>query len=148
MSTSSVRLSFTPGARPEQPTTDVQAQIVTVTVRVGETTTADLLTELGAPSQTFEKVDDRLGIHRTAAGAGGESEDEGVGGVGQLCALFQQLPSSDYADGSRFLNADFWNYFHLGLDVLILPTAAGHIAHKLVLHSNLVSLPLGCLNQS
>jgi hypothetical protein len=86
-SSSSISLVFAAFAGADRQRTElVSAHGVTVHISVGETTTADLLAELGAPSQTFEKVDDRLGIHRPASSAGAGTEDESAGGVGQPCS--------------------------------------------------------------
>lgn len=99
-----------------------------------------MLAELGSPSQTFEKVDDRLGIHRPASDTGMGAEDDGVRAVGQPCEsrLFILSQQPTWLKQHAVL-VDFWNYFNLGLDILILPTAVGHLVHKIVLHSNLVS---------
>lgn len=49
-----------------------------VHVAVGQTTTSDLLADLGTPGKVFEKTDDRLGIHRAALSADEQTDAEGA----------------------------------------------------------------------
>ncbi|BGP50165.1 hypothetical protein JCM10450v2_006076 [Rhodotorula kratochvilovae] len=99
-----VQLHFFPPASPDAPA------IPPVELRIGTTTSEDILCELGAAIRTFWKEDDRLSIH--TASLGGSSSD----------------PSLDP-------NPYFLSYPHLGLTLLLASTT--HILLKIILHSNL-----------
>ncbi|GAA5959588.1 hypothetical protein JCM8115_003762 [Rhodotorula mucilaginosa] len=89
---------------------------VVVVLEIGETTSEDILCELGSAVRTFWKEDDRLAIHTAAA-------------VG--------APSSSFSSASKAAlepNPYFLSYPHLGLTLLISPSS--HLLEKVILHSN------------
>jgi len=83
-----------------------------VFVEIGATTAQDLFVDLGAPSRTHYREDDRMHIHSRL-----KSNDE------------------DDDDSSYFLN-----YFNRGIDFLI--SGSTHIVRKIILHTNIPGSPL------
>ncbi|KAJ1564506.1 hypothetical protein HK405_014686, partial [Cladochytrium tenue] len=71
----------------------------------------DVLAALGAPARVFAKDDDKMRIHRAAAAA---------------------APAVDWRPSC--VPDAVWNYFHLGLDVVM--DGERHVAVKFVLHAN------------
>ena len=67
-------------------------------------TTQDILVELGPPSDIMYKQDDKMGIHRIKS--------------------HHSLSLADY----------FWNYYDLGIDILM--DGDKHVAKKIILHTN------------
>ncbi|KAM0790133.1 hypothetical protein ACM66B_005456 [Microbotryomycetes sp. NB124-2] len=96
----STRLEFRPSAQQAEPPRPIL-------IRLSETSTEDLLCDLGHPNRSFWKEDDRMSIH---------SE-----------------PSS--VDPTILPNAYFWSYPQHGLTFMLDPTR--HVVIKLILHSNL-----------
>jgi Uncharacterised protein family (UPF0183) len=96
-------------------------------VRLGETTAQDLMVDLGPPLRTHYKEDERMTIHSTsqASERGMESECRSI-----WFGTWYRL---------RHHHADFYNYFQHGLDFLI--SGPSHIVKKIVIHSNVVSIP-------
>ncbi|KAI5475626.1 hypothetical protein MNV49_001087 [Pseudohyphozyma bogoriensis] len=80
-----------------------------ISLVLGQTTSEDLLCELGSPIRSFWKEDDRMSIHTTS--------------------------SSTTSDPSLLPNPYFTSYPHLGLTFLLDPTS--HVLLKIILHSNL-----------
>ncbi|KAK9475542.1 uncharacterized protein V1510DRAFT_358737, partial [Dipodascopsis tothii] len=79
---------------------------------LGHTTMQDTMLLLGVPSETYNKHDSRLSIHRLP-----HKQDDSLGATDDdACAIF-------------------FNYFGHGIDVLF--SAETHTAQKLVLHGNL-----------
>ncbi|KAG8218590.1 hypothetical protein J3R82DRAFT_4231 [Butyriboletus roseoflavus] len=81
-------------------------------VRLGKTTAQDLNVDLGTPSRTYYKDDERMAIHSPNP----QLEDESQ--------------STDY----------FYNYFGHGIDFLI--SGQTHLVRKIILHSNVPGSPL------
>jgi hypothetical protein len=89
-----------------------------------------VLAELGPPTSIFEKVEDKMKIHRASP-----TEFDGtVGGGGGR----QGCGGSPSRGGKSTLSGDppdyFLNYFHLGMDVLI--DGKYHTVKKCIVHSN------------
>ncbi|CED82063.1 Uncharacterized conserved protein [Phaffia rhodozyma] len=80
-------------------------------IKLNETTSTDLLVELGPPLRSFWKEDSRLRIHYL--GDSEQSEDE---------------------DGFDGQGCYFWNYLQYGIDFLLSPS---HMVIKMIFHSNL-----------
>ncbi|BGP26270.1 UPF0183 family protein [Rhodotorula toruloides] len=100
-----VRLNFHPS--PDQ-------LLPPVELKIGETTSEDILCELGSAIRTFWKEDDRLTIH--------------------TASVDSPKPSKDPALQP---NSYFLSYPHLGLTLLVSSTSAPHTLEKVILHSNL-----------
>ncbi|KAK0543078.1 hypothetical protein OC844_007662 [Tilletia horrida] len=117
----------------------------TLTLVLGQTTTQDVLAELGAPQRRFGKVDERLGIHSFAAAASAAAAAaalSSVGGSGRRTdgnavelarGRMWKAGAALGADGAEFEegeamdevhdNPEFWNYFDLGIDLLFATPA-------------------------
>ncbi|BGP33874.1 hypothetical protein JCM10296v2_005680 [Rhodotorula toruloides] len=100
-----VRLNF--HSSPDQPSPPVE-------LKVGETTSEDILCELGSAIRTFWKEDDRLTIHT---------------------ASVESARSS--ANPALQPNPYFLSYPHLGLTFLVSSSSTPHTLEKVILHSNL-----------
>ncbi|KAK4050323.1 hypothetical protein OIO90_005116 [Microbotryomycetes sp. JL221] len=99
---SHVELRFRNNVRQHQ-----QGQVSPITIKLGETTTEDVMCDLGSPIRSFWKEDDRMSIH--------------------------SRPSS--IDPSLLPNAYFWSYPQHGLTFMFDPIQ--HFMIKMILHSNL-----------
>ncbi|KAI7860115.1 hypothetical protein BDC45DRAFT_431743 [Circinella umbellata] len=87
---------------------------VHITLRIS--TPQDILAELGKPSRIFYKEEDKMKIHSVT--------DDGAM-IGRPSEDRKGDPPTDY----------FFNYFHLGIDILIDGTL--HVCKKIVLHGNI-----------
>ncbi|KAL0078302.1 hypothetical protein J3Q64DRAFT_1756588 [Phycomyces blakesleeanus] len=112
----------------------------TVQITLHLSTAQDILADLGKPSRIFYKEEDKMKIHSTA---------------NDLTALEKQDTKGDRSkasgsnNGSRAVSAEeedkdpftvhptdyFFNYFHLGIDILI--DGGLHVCKKIVLHGNI-----------
>ncbi|CDS07420.1 hypothetical protein LRAMOSA01369 [Lichtheimia ramosa] len=96
----------------------------------------DILADLGKPSRVFYKEEDKMKIHSvTDDGAmlGGATDDDAENGERIVRA---SGPDEDEKDVSTVDPTDyFFNFFHLGLDVLMDGTL--HVCKKIVLHGNI-----------
>ena len=95
-----------------------------VHVRLGNTA-EDLNCDLGPPLRVYYKEDDRMTIH-----ASSPSSDEGK----EMDCKFSNVISNKGI--FQIFDADFYNYFQLGLDFLI--SGSTHKVKKIILHSNVV----------
>lgn len=99
-------------------------------VEIGVTTAQDLSVELGAPSRTHYREDDRMHIHSRQR-SDDEEEDSSCKSPAFPYTRAQHL--SLLTSQPR----DFFNYFQYGIDFLISGTT--HIVRKIILHTNIVS---------
>ncbi|CEQ40070.1 SPOSA6832_01637 [Sporobolomyces salmonicolor] len=94
-----------------------EGSINPIELRIGSTTSEDVLCELSSAVRSFWKEDDRMSIHNASA------------------------PSPSSSDPSMALNPYFLSYPHLGLTLLVSPpqspSSAPHLLTKIILHSNL-----------
>ncbi|GAA5888721.1 hypothetical protein JCM5296_000081 [Sporobolomyces johnsonii] len=94
-----------------------ESPIHPIELRIGSTTSEDVLCELGSAVRSFWKEDDRMSIHNASA------------------------PSPSSSDPSMALNPYFLSYPHLGVTLLLSPpqspSSAPHLLTKVILHSNL-----------
>nr|CRX79075.1 hypothetical protein ls5930a1_00122 [Leucosporidium scottii] len=98
-----------------------------VVLRIGATTSEDLMCDLGSPVRTFWKEDDRMSIHGSRS-----SVDPALQ---RAASLLSHLPSPELTLSSSTANPYFVSHPHLGLTFLLHPTK--HILLKIILHSNL-----------
>jgi hypothetical protein len=91
-----------------------------IEITIGETTAQDILLDLGAPLRKFVKQDGRM---ERIWGAETAPPSEHTGSMSYLTSI---LKKADHAV--------FWNYFQLGLDILI----SDNLVSKIILHSNIV----------
>ncbi|GAA6017677.1 hypothetical protein JCM10207_001247 [Rhodosporidiobolus poonsookiae] len=83
-------------------------------LRIGETTSEDVLCELGGAIRTFWKEDDRLSIHTASLS-----------------------PSPSASPAASTAPSYFLSYPHLGLTLLLSTSPRVHTLAKIILHSNL-----------
>jgi hypothetical protein len=94
-----------------------------VSIQLHRTTAQDLLADLGKPSHIFYKEQDKMKIH--SLNDNGKEQQPEILDPNQSTEHDKQLHSpTDY----------FFNYFHLGLDILI--DGGLHVCKKVVLHTN------------
>lgn len=99
-----------------------------VVLEIGETTSEDILCELGSAVRTFWKEDDRLAIHTAAA-------------VDASASTSSSGPPSSFSSGNKAAlepNPYFLSYPHLGFTLLISTSSSSssHLLEKIILHSN------------
>jgi hypothetical protein len=97
-------------------------------VEIGVTTAQDLSVELGAPSRTHYREDDRMHIHSKQKSNDEEEDDSSC----KTLVFLRAFHSPCHASLS-----DFFNYFQYGIDFLISGTT--HTVRKIILHTNIVS---------
>ena len=105
---------------------------------IGETTSQDLLLDLGPPLRKYVKEDDRM---ERIWGATQEGTSELA-----LRSSESTKPGPSMKDqGNKADVIAFWNYFQYGMDFLISPEGE---VQKILLHSNIVSPPHTILNSA
>jgi hypothetical protein len=108
------------------------------------TTPQDLLADLGSPSSIYYKEEDKMKIHSDIKDSNRSSsqqqkqqqarqqqEDDGI--LGEMDDIGYDR-SDQPAEGSQQPNDYFYNYFHLGIDVLF--DGSTHRCKKIVMHNN------------
>jgi hypothetical protein len=96
-------------------------------LRLNETTTADLVAELGPPDAIFRKYDRRLSIHRTRTASHSENPEPLQRSQPRFGRSTEAVHASDGAiedsdsdeDGRGPSNECFYNYFSHGFDIFV-----------------------------
>ncbi|KAF9915699.1 hypothetical protein BX616_005579 [Lobosporangium transversale] len=102
-------------------------------IQLHVTTPQDLLADLGSPGSIYYKEDDKMQIHNDTDGSPQSQQvDDGI--LGEMEDVGYDR-SSHPADGSHQPNDYFYNYFHLGIDVLF--DGSTHRCKKIVMHTNI-----------
>ncbi|KAG0037031.1 hypothetical protein BGZ82_003279 [Podila clonocystis] len=97
------------------------------------TTPQDLLADLGSPASIYYKEEDKMKIHSdTKESIKNQDEDDGI--LGSMDDVGGYDRTNRQAEGSQQPNDYFYNYFHLGIDVLF--DGSSHRCKKIVMHSN------------
>ncbi|KAF9385582.1 hypothetical protein CPB97_004679 [Podila verticillata] len=97
------------------------------------TTPQDLLADLGSPASIYYKEEDKMKIHSdTIENAKNQDEDDGI--LGSMDDVGGYDRTNRQAEGSQQPNDYFYNYFHLGIDVLF--DGSTHRCKKIIMHSN------------
>ncbi|KAI9486214.1 MAG: hypothetical protein EXX96DRAFT_548142 [Benjaminiella poitrasii] len=116
--------------------TDESKEVTNQTVFVGLniTTVQDLLADLGKPARIFYKEEDKMKIHSVSDKPAGPLLDSSL-----KTSVESNTTNAKEEEKSRdpsFVQPTdyFFNYFHLGIDILI--DGALHICKKIVLHGN------------
>ncbi|KAL7329468.1 hypothetical protein PS15p_207561 [Mucor circinelloides] len=106
-----------------------------VTIHLNTTTAQDILADLGKPSRTFYKEEDKMKIHSvTDATVLSKSSHPIESKSGDTSTTTAAGDDKD-KDPSLVQPTDyFFNYFHLGIDILI--DGGLHVCKKIVLHGN------------
>ncbi|KAI7863539.1 hypothetical protein BDF14DRAFT_1843189 [Spinellus fusiger] len=113
-------------------------------------TAQDILADLGKPSRLFYKEEDKMKIHSTAndstiiersketkgdgsrsSGSGNHYSSSGNGN-GRLLAISEEEDKDHFTVHPTDY---FFNYFHLGIDILM--DGALHVCKKIILHGNI-----------
>ncbi|KAF9402556.1 hypothetical protein BGX21_009629 [Mortierella sp. AD011] len=101
-------------------------------IQLNVTTPQDLLADLGSPGSIYYKEDDKMQIHSdTDDSSQIQQEDDGI--LGEMEDIGYDRTNRP-AEGSQKPNDYFYNYFHLGIDVLF--DGVTHRCKKIVLHTN------------
>ncbi|KAI1310224.1 hypothetical protein EDD11_003870 [Mortierella claussenii] len=101
-------------------------------IQLHVTTPQDLLADLGSPGSIYYKEDDKMQIHNDTDGAPQvQQEDDGI--LGEMDDIGYDRANQP-AEGSQQPNDYFYNYFHLGIDVLF--DGSTHRCKKIVMHTN------------
>ncbi|KAG0053071.1 hypothetical protein BGZ83_001714 [Gryganskiella cystojenkinii] len=106
------------------------------------TTPQDLLADLGSPASIYYKEEDKMKIHSDIKDNSGRQsgqqmqtqqrqEEDGI--LGEMDDIGYERTDQP-AEGSQQPNDYFYNYFHLGIDVLF--DGSTHRCKKIVMHSN------------
>ncbi|KAG0336434.1 hypothetical protein BG000_006585 [Podila horticola] len=97
------------------------------------TTPQDLLADLGSPASIYYKEEDKMKIHSdTKESVKNQDEDDGI--LGSMDDVGGYDRTNRQAEGSQQPNDYFYNFFHLGIDVLF--DGSSHRCKKIVMHSN------------
>ncbi|KAG0099022.1 hypothetical protein BGZ93_009524 [Podila epicladia] len=97
------------------------------------TTPQDLLADLGSPASIYYKEEDKMKIHSdTKESVKNQDEDDGI--LGSMDDVGGYDRTNRQAEGSQQPNDYFYNYFHLGIDVLF--DGSAHRCKKIIMHSN------------
>ncbi|KAI9255592.1 hypothetical protein BDA99DRAFT_517147 [Phascolomyces articulosus] len=104
-----------------------------VHIRLHASTPQDILAELGKPSRIFYKEEDKMKIHSvTDDGAMvGRLSEDGKGDQDHPVANEEEDKDASIIEPTDY----FFNYFHLGIDILIDGTS--HVCKKIILHGNI-----------
>ncbi|KAF9958348.1 hypothetical protein BGZ72_000489 [Mortierella alpina] len=97
------------------------------------TTPQDLLADLGSPSSIYYKEEDKMKIHSDTKDNLRSQHLEEDGILGEMDDIGYDR-STRPSEGSQQPNDYFYNYFHLGLDVLF--DGSTHRCKKIVMHTN------------
>ncbi|KAF9292150.1 hypothetical protein BGZ68_010406 [Mortierella alpina] len=97
------------------------------------TTPQDLLADLGSPSSIYYKEEDKMKIHSDTKDSLRSQHHEEDGILGEMDDIGYDR-STRPSEGSQQPNDYFYNYFHLGLDVLF--DGSTHRCKKIVMHTN------------
>ncbi|KAF9439025.1 hypothetical protein BGZ76_001477 [Entomortierella beljakovae] len=101
-------------------------------IQLNVTTPQDLLADLGSPGSIYYKEDDKMQIHSEADDIPQvQQEEDGI--LGEMEDIGYER-STRYAEGSQKPNDYFYNYFHLGIDILF--DGVTHRCKKIILHTN------------
>ncbi|KAF9178539.1 hypothetical protein BGZ51_007689 [Haplosporangium sp. Z 767] len=96
------------------------------------TTPQDLLADLGSPASIYYKEEDKMKIHSdTKDSPQNQQEEDGI--LGEMDGISYDRANRP-SEGSQRPNDYFYNYFHLGLDVLF--DGSTHRCKKIVMHTN------------
>ncbi|KAK3845935.1 MAG: hypothetical protein J3R72DRAFT_434890 [Linnemannia gamsii] len=96
------------------------------------TTPQDLLADLGSPASIYYKEEDKMKIHsETKESPRIQQEEDGI--LGEMDDIGYDQTNKP-AEGSQQPNDYFYNYFHLGMDVLF--DGSTHRCKKIVMHTN------------
>ncbi|KAF9088416.1 hypothetical protein BGX23_007379 [Mortierella sp. AD031] len=96
------------------------------------TTPQDLLADLGSPVSIYYKEEDKMKIHsETKESPRIQQEEDGI--LGEMDDIGYDRTNKS-AEGSQQPNDYFYNYFHLGMDVLF--DGSTHRCKKIVMHTN------------
>ncbi|KAH7047937.1 hypothetical protein BKA57DRAFT_463745 [Linnemannia elongata] len=96
------------------------------------TTPQDLLADLGSPASIYYKEEDKMKIHsETKESPRIQQEEDGI--LGEMDDIGYDRTNKP-AEGSQQPNDYFYNYFHLGMDVLF--DGSTHRCKKIVMHTN------------
>ncbi|KAF9027674.1 hypothetical protein BGZ52_002640 [Haplosporangium bisporale] len=97
------------------------------------TTPQDLLADLGSPASIYYKEEDKMKIHSDIVeNVKNQDEDDGI--LGSMDDVGGYDRANRQAEGSQQPNDYFYNYFHLGIDVLF--DGSTHRCKKIIMHSN------------
>ncbi|KAG0223673.1 hypothetical protein BGW41_005433, partial [Actinomortierella wolfii] len=97
-------------------------------------TPQDLLTDLGPPANIYYKEEDKMKIHSETSketSQQGANEEDGI--LGSMEDVGYDRSGS--TQSGPMPNDYFYNYFHLGLDVLF--DGSSHLCKKIIMHSNI-----------
>ncbi|KAF9135740.1 hypothetical protein BGW39_000610 [Mortierella sp. 14UC] len=95
------------------------------------TTPQDLLADLGSPASIYYKEEDKMKIHSEKESPRIQQEEDGI--LGEMDDIGYDRTNKP-AEGSQQPNDYFYNYFHLGMDVLF--DGSTHRCKKIVMHTN------------
>ncbi|KAF9976428.1 hypothetical protein BGZ73_008630 [Actinomortierella ambigua] len=97
-------------------------------------TPQDLLADIGPPANIYYKEEDKMKIHSETSKESsqqGSNEDDGI--LGSMDDV--GFDRSGSTQTGPMPNDYFYNYFHLGIDVLF--DGSSHVCKKIILHSNI-----------
>ncbi|KAF9906021.1 hypothetical protein EC991_001103 [Linnemannia zychae] len=95
------------------------------------TTPQDLLADLGSPASIYYKEEDKMKIHSEKESPRIQQEEDGI--LGEMDDIGYDRTNKP-AEGSQQPNDYFYNYFHLGMDILF--DGSTHRCKKIVMHTN------------
>ncbi|KAF9366590.1 hypothetical protein BGX34_000610 [Mortierella sp. NVP85] len=98
------------------------------------TTPQDLLADLGPPGSIYYKEEDKMQIHADFNNEASKAQQEDDGIMGTMDGIGYDR-SDRPAQGSQQPKDYFYNYFHLGIDVLF--NGSSHRCKKIVMHTNI-----------
>ncbi|KAF9920566.1 hypothetical protein FBU30_009573 [Linnemannia zychae] len=102
------------------------------TILLHLTTPQDLLADLGSPASIYYKEEDKMKIHsETKESPRIQQEEDGI--LGEMDDIGYNRNNKP-AEDSQQPNDYFYNYFHLGLDILF--DGSTHRCKKIVMHTN------------